>query len=158
MRINKDISVSQGVNVLILELRADADPLDLKRGDILNQQTLHNLWVLTGRNWLRDRITGDESDSLGYFAAGSGTTAAADSDTALETEVVRNSWIKTTKSDSQIVFQSLIMGNNGTTFTEGGAFDAASSGTMYNRFVHTAIAKTPANQILYQITILLQEG
>jgi len=155
---SRNITATQGVNIKILELKAGVDPFEFNEDDVISEQSLHNLWVLAGRNWLRDHITGDETGTLGYFAAGSGSAAVLDSDTALSNETVRGAWIKTTKSDSQIVFQYLITGNNGNVFREGGAFDAASGGTMYNRFLYTAITKSSANQILYQVTILLQEA
>ena len=125
----------------------------------LRTLTGHNKMTTAGINWIRDRINNGASDSMTHMARGSNNTAASASDTALNTETERNALTSTTISSGQIVYQYLepSTANNGQTFREAGLFNAASGGTMLNRWTHPDIVKNSSIQILYTVTLTLSE-
>ena len=100
-----------------------------------------------------------------FIAIGTGTTAATGSDTTLETEVfpdgANRSAISTrTKPAAKQVRMQMLLGvgeANGSSLTEVGASNAATGGTFMNRTVHTAIPKTAAFQLKYQIKTTLSD-
>lgn len=61
-------------------------------GEVKFEKTYKNLIVQAGRTAIADRLTNATPDSsllVGYIAVGTGATAPADGDTALETETAR---------------------------------------------------------------------
>lgn len=69
--------------VLTLEFR------NVKTGKI-RRYTTHNMFVLYGKNAIAQRLSGQASvGDITYCAAGTGSTAPDQSDTALETEIFR---------------------------------------------------------------------
>lgn len=116
-------------------------------------------------NALRDAIYGDSVTMPTHIAIGSGTTAVTASDTALETEVFpdganRSAISSRTKPAAKQVRMQMLVGvgeANGENLTEVGASNAATGGTFTNRMVHTAVAKTAAHQLKYQIKITLSD-
>lgn len=156
------VLVTPDANVRIDVLDADT-PVDRMASGLLVPRhggeviRVHNLVTTAGINWVRDAMLGLETGGLTHMARGSGSTAAAIGQTALVTETERDAVTSTVSSSGQIVYQYLepASANNGQTFREAGLFDAASTGTMFNRWVHTAIVKSSAKQILYSVTIIL---
>jgi len=157
------LALHVGCNVRIDELSADADAFErldsglLVPRRVLSSQQTHNLIVTDGLNWVRDRLLGTETDQITHMARGSGSTAVTAADSALDTETERDAVTSTVVSSASITWQYLegTTSNNGQTFREAGLFDAASSGTMFNRWVHTDIEKTSAKQILYSVVLTL---
>ena len=119
---------------------------------------MHNLVTTVGFNLIRDALRLGDNITLTQVGYGTGTTAALITDTTLESEVAKSNWTSTIIAPASVTFAFLMPSgsNNGTTFTEAGAFTATP--TMFNRFIHTAIAKTSAKQIFYQLTISLGEA
>ena len=74
--------------------------------------------------------------------------------------MVRDALTSSVLSTTQLVLQYLepSTANNGQVFREAGVFTAASGGTMFNRWVHTAITKASSIQILYSVTITVEEA
>ncbi len=110
-------------------------------------------------NLIRDAMYGDSITYPGWIGIGTGTTAAAASDTALQTEVypdgANRSAIayKTKPSSKKVRYQMNVAAGegNGNTLTEVGALNAASGGTLMNHYIHTGIAKTSSFELIYQI-------
>ena len=148
--LDTTVGIRYNIDVIVLDTE----------GNELRRERVHNILTTAGKNWIRDRINGNETDALTHFAGGTGTTAVAVGDTAMETETFRAAWTSFTDSAAQTVYQYLLPAgsNNGTTFTEGGSFDAASGGTLFNHFLYTAIAKTSSIQILFQVTLTIAEA
>lgn len=121
--------------------------------------TGHNKITTAGINWIRDRINNGAADSMTHMARGSNNTAASASDTTLNTETERDALTSTTISPEQIAYQYLepATANNGQTFREAGLFNAASGGTMLNRWTHPDVVKSSSIQILYTVTLTLSE-
>lgn len=114
----------------------------------------HNLVVTTGKNLLRDFLYDGSSVTvagLTHFGYGTGTTAAAAADTALETQVARDTITQKIKDTGKLTVKYYLSSanGNGSTLTEVGLFNAASSGTMYARAIHAAIAKTSSISVTY---------
>lgn len=116
-------------------------------------------------NSIRNAIYGDSISFPSYMAIGTGTTAATAGDTTLETEVFPDGanrtaiGSKTKTTSKQVSFYMTVAAGeaNGNSLTEVGALNAATSGTLMNRFVHTAIAKTAAFELRYQLKLTLSD-
>lgn len=139
----------------------DIEAVDTRTGDVVHRERVKNLFVTTGRNKLRDALAGSLASATDaqatHFAVGTGSTAVTAADTALGSETTRNSMTKTTTTAGQVVFNYFLSTSqaNGSTLTEAGLFNAASSGTMLARVVHTGIAKTSSIAITYTWTITI---
>ena len=112
------------------------------------------------RNYLYDGS--DAADFLpSHVALGTGTTAAAASDTTLETEVYRDAISSSVKPASKKVRHTLSLNageGNGNTLTECGLITAATGGTLQNRIVHSPIIKTSSFELKYQIEVELSDA
>lgn len=130
--------VKPNVNVYI-------DVWDAETDQLLDHQEMHNLAVTAGRNLLRDFLNGDTVTGLTHFAVGTGTNDVTAADTALQTEVFRDTITKKTKDAAKLTVQYYLASGsaNGYTLAEAGLFNASTGGIMYARvkFAST-IAKT----------------
>jgi len=105
-------------------------------------------------NAVRNIVYGDSVDAPSHIALGTGTTAPAAGDTTLETESIRVAIDSRTKpADKRVRLQGTLSADqgNGVSYTENGALNAASGGTLMNRQTHTAISKTSAYELRIQI-------
>jgi len=104
---------------------------------------------------LKSGIKTNISTEMTHMDFGSGTTAVSASDTAMEVSIVRNARQDiTTLSNDVIVSGFLGSGQgNGSTVTEIGVFDAASTatGVMQEHALITAIDKTAAKELWVDI-------
>ena len=114
---------------------------------------------LTGRNLIRDLISGTSSSYVTHIAIGTGTTAFNDADTALETEVLRKAFETSTDSDSQTIYEMWISSTeaNSNTLSEVGIFNASSSGTMLCRDTFTGIAKDNTKEVLIEVKVVISD-
>ncbi len=111
-------------------------------------------------NLMRDVLYGDTVNMPSHIALGTGTSAAAAGDTALETESIRGEIDHRTKpADKRVRYQGTLSADqgNGVSFTENGALNAAVAGTLMNRQTHTAIAKSSAYELRIQIDTELSD-
>ena len=105
---------------------------------------------------MRNILYGDSDAVPSHVAMGTGTTAADVTDTAMETELFRKAIDSRTKpGTASVMFQGTLSSaeGNGTTFTEVGAFNAASGVTMVNHLIHTGILKASTFELRYQIEV-----
>jgi len=95
----------------------------VRDGQIVGQRYLKNLITDGGLNWFRD-LTGGIVGRADAQAVGTGTTAAAAGDTALETSVLKKTIDRRLDSDKAITFQTLILTTeaNGSSLSEIGLF------------------------------------
>lgn len=131
---------------------------DAKTGALLRSEERHNLFVLTGRNLIRDALNGTSGTfTISHLGVGTGTTAAASTDTTLGSQVQRDAVTKRTAGSGSLTIQYYLASSaaNGSTLTEAGLFNASSGGTMFARVVHTAIAKTASITVTYTWTITI---
>jgi hypothetical protein len=128
--------------------------LTIKVNNDVVQET-KNLVVTAGKNWVADRMKGD-NDPIGWMAIGTGTTAAAAGDTTLGTELDRNALSTSggTVSGNTITFEATWAAGDGTgAITEAGLFDAASSGDMLARTVFAVVNKAALDSMTITWTI-----
>lgn len=143
-------------NQLTVDANLRIDVIHLPTG-LSCQKRVKNKVVLSGRNLMRDLLTGDSTADVSHIAVGTSGTVVADSDTALGGEVTRLAFTKHATSDNQAVFYLYLPSTaaNGSTLQEAGIFNAASAGDMFARATHTSIAKTASIAIYYTWTINL---
>lgn len=118
-------------------------------------QEIDNLVVTTGKAFVAARMIGTSFNVMSNMAIGSGSTAAAAGDTALGSELDRQS--ATSSASGAVVTYSATFGaGNGTgAVTEAGLFNAASSGTMLCRTVFSVINKGASDSmtISWSVTV-----
>lgn len=129
-------------------------------GELKEVRVIKNLVVTAGKNftasWLAASPSSISDQFMKYLAIGTGTTAPAAGDTALETEV--GTRVAGTISSSTNVWQhqgTFDAGNGTGAITEAGLFNASSGGTMLARQTFSAINKASGDslQLTWQITI-----
>jgi hypothetical protein len=120
-----------------------------------------NVVTNVGRNKFASLLAQDISVFPSHIAIGTGTTAAAVTDTALVTEVDRNALISDSAATGVITYKAFFSKAeaNGNTIAEVGLFDAASSGNMFCRSVlSSTIAKTSTVSLSVTWTITLADA
>lgn len=131
---------------------------DAETGAILEQQEAHNLVVNAGLNLIRDLLDGDAVAGITHFAVGTGTTAVSATQTALVTQVLRDTVTSRTSNAQQLVVSYYLASGsaNGNTLAEAGLFNAASGGTMFARVkLASTIVKTASIAVTFTWTINL---
>lgn len=105
-------------------------------------QEVPNLVVTAGKGYVASRMKDTTQAAMSHMAIGTGTTAAAVANTALVSEVDRNSLTSTTVSGSTITFVATFGAGEGTgAITEAALLNASSSGTMLCRTVYAVVNK-----------------
>ena len=116
-------------------------------------QETHNLVVTAGKNWVADRMN-NVNTVMTHMAVGTGTTAAAAGDTALGTQLDRNTLTSTTVTNNTIEYACTWAAGDGTgAITEAGIFDAATGGDMLARTVFSVVNKGAADSMTITWTI-----
>ena len=116
-------------------------------------QETHNLVVTAGKNWVADRMN-NVNTVMTHMAVGTGTTAAAAGDTALGTQLDRNTLTSTTVANNTIEYACTWAAGDGTgAITEAGIFDAATGGDMLARTVFSVVNKGAADSMTITWTI-----
>lgn len=109
-------------------------------GEVKREEWTNNLVVNNGRYHMADQLADAADAAMSHMAIGTGTTAAALTDTALETELDRNtldSKTQGTGSDAnKVTYSATWAAGDGTgAITEAGIFNSASAGDMLCRSV-----------------------
>lgn len=105
-------------------------------------QEVDNLVVTTGKAYVASRMKDATATAMSHMAIGTGSTAAAASDTALGTEAARTTLTSQTVTANQIVYVDSFGAGVGTgAITEAGLFNASSGGTMLCRTVFSVVNK-----------------
>jgi hypothetical protein len=132
---------------------------DAVTGELLAEQTHRNLVVNAGLNLIRDFLDGDAPTAPTHFGYGTGTNAVAAGDTALQTQVARDTLTSKTGTNAQQQVYTYYLGSgtgNGNTLAEAGIFNAASGGTMLCRVrLNPTIVKTASVAVTFTWTINL---
>lgn len=99
-------------------------------------ETVPNMIVTAGLYHIADQMSGEAQNEMTHMAIGTGTTAAALADTALETELDRNAVTSVTRTGASVAYVGTWAAGDGTgAITEAGIFNAAAAGTMLCRSV-----------------------
>lgn len=105
-------------------------------------QEVDNLVVTAGKGYVASRMKDASATAMSHMAIGSGSTAAAASQTALGTELGRVSLTSTSVSGAVVTYVATFAAGTGTgAVTEAGLFNASSSGTMLCRTVFSVVNK-----------------
>jgi len=130
-------------------------------GKIKEVKKYHNLVVNSGLNLIRDALAGDSVTFPTHMALGTGTTAEAAGDTALENEVFRDVITKTSKTGTGNVQYKYYLSSqdaNGYNISEEGLFNAASVGTMFARVTFPADEKTSSEAWTFTHDVKVEVG
>ena len=116
-------------------------------------QETNNLVVTAGKNWVADRMN-NANTVMTHMAVGTGTTAAAAGDTALGTQLDRNTLTSTTVTNNTIEYACTWAAGDGTgAITEAGIFDASTGGDMLARTKFDVVNKGAADSMTITWTI-----
>ena len=119
-------------------------------GSVKDEQTVENLVVTTGKNYVASRMAGTSANVMSHMAIGTGSTAAAAADTTLGTESARVSLTSTTNNNNDVVYVATFPANtpaSAAAITEAGLFNASSGGTMLCRTVFAQVNKQTADAL-----------
>lgn len=119
-------------------------------------QEVPNLVVTAGKEYVASRMKDTSATAMSHMAIGTGSTAAAASQTALGSESARTGLTSTTVSGADIVYVDTFAAGTGTgAITEAGIFNASSGGTMLCRTVFSVVNKgaSDAMTITWTVTV-----
>jgi len=119
-------------------------------------QEVPNLVVTAGKGYVASRMKDASATAMSHMGIGSGSTAAAASDTALGSQLARTSLTSTTVSGADVVYVDTFPAGTGTgAVTEAGIFNASSGGTMLCRTVFDVVNKgaSDAMTITWTVTV-----
>jgi hypothetical protein len=148
--INETLKLSGQLNIVLQD----------KAGNIKENIDTKNLVVNTGLAYIVSRMVGTTKAVMTHMAVGSGTTAAAATQTDLVTllgsrEALDSTTISGT-NDEKVVFVSSFEAGDGTgAVTEAGLFNAATGGDMLCRTVFSVVNKAADDTMAITWTITL---
>jgi len=119
-------------------------------------QEVPNLVVTAGKGYVASRMKDASATAMSHMGIGSGSTAAAASDTALGSQLARTGLTSTTVSGADVVYVDTFPAGTGTgAVTEAGIFNASSGGTMLCRTVFDVVNKgaSDAMTITWTVTV-----
>ena len=123
----------------------------------LNGETVKevdNLVVTAGKGFVASRMKDASTTAMTHMAIGTGSTAAAASNTALESQSARTTLTSTTVSGADITYVDTFPAGTGTgAITEAGLFNASSSGTMLCRTVFSVVNKGASDSMTITWTV-----
>jgi hypothetical protein len=142
-----NLSVKGRLSVVLLDAQ----------GNVKQSQDIPNLVVSSGLAFIASRMKDTTDTAMSHMAVGSGTTAAAAGDTALETQIgSRVSLTSTTVTSNATAYVATFAAGTGTgAITEAGIFNASTAGTMLCRTVFSVVNKGADDtlQITWTITL-----
>lgn len=114
-----------------------------------------NMVVAAGRALGVSRVFLNTANPISHVAIGSGTTAPANGDTALQNELARVAISPApVPSGASVVVTTTFPAGVGTgNISESGLFNASSAGTMFSRAIFTAIPKGALDEISIEWTV-----
>jgi hypothetical protein len=124
-----------------------------EHGNVKQEEEVKNLVVTVGKNFIASsmaKTTTNSPAAMTHMEVGTGTTAAAVGDTALQTAVAssRVTLTSTTVTTNNVAYVATFPAGTGTgALTEAGLFNASSSGTMLCRTVFSVINKGAADTL-----------
>jgi hypothetical protein len=126
-------------------------------GNVKESYDIPNLVVNAGLAYIASRMKDTTEAAMSHMGVGSGATAAAGGNTALETQIgSRVALASTTVTANQIVYVATFAAGTGTgAITEAGIFNASTAGTMLCRSVFSVVNKGADDtlQITWTITL-----
>lgn len=129
-------------------------------GAVKTDVTVDNLVVNTGLAFIISRMVGTSKAVMSHMGVGSGTTAAAAADTALQNPLgsrkVLDSTTITGSNNEKVTYVTTFAAGEGTgAVTEAGIFNASTSGDMLCRTVFAVVNKAIDDTMVITWTITL---
>lgn len=149
----------------IIKLKGIINIKAIRDGEVIDEREVQNLITTAGKAGISARINGVGSPTAyTYLAVGTGTTAPASGNTALETEITDSGLARTAATASQVTTTttndtaqlSYTWTVSGTkAVTECGILNASTSGTMLGRQTFSAINVVSGDslQITYKVVV-----
>lgn len=129
--INDGLKLTGAVDIVLLD----------GQGNVKDKRSIKNLVVTAGKTFIAARMVGTPT-AMSHMAIGSGTTAAAIGDTALQTELGRVALSASTSTGAIVTHTATFGAGVGTgAVTEAGILNASSSGTLQCRSVFPVVNK-----------------
>jgi hypothetical protein len=117
-------------------------------------QEIPNVVVTDGKGYVASRMKDATATAMSHMAIGTGSTAAAASDSALGSESGRVSLTSTTVTDNEVEYVATFGAGTGTgAITEAGILNASSSGTLLCRTVFSVVNKGAADSMTITWTV-----
>lgn len=150
MNTNETLKLSGNLSIVI----------KTQDGQIKEQREVKNLVVNTGLAYIISRMVGTAKNVMSHMAVGSGSTAAAASDTALGTQIGSRKALDSTtitgSNNEQVRYITTFSAGEGTgAITEAGIFNASSAGDMLCRTVFSVVNKGASDSMVITWTITL---
>lgn len=144
-KIHSDIQVHDNVRIELFD----------EFGNSKQVEEVHNLVVTTGLAHIADALSSSPGQSaMSHMAIGTGGTAAALADTALQTELDRNALTSRTDAGAVITYVGTWAAGDGTgAITESGILNNSSGGTLLARSVFSVVNKAAADTLIITHTI-----
>ena len=117
-------------------------------------QEIDNIVVTAGKGYVASRMKDATATAMSHMAIGSGSTAAAASDTALGNQLGRVALTSTTVSAAVVTYVASFPAGTGTgAVTEAGILNAASGGSMLCRTVFSVVNKGASDSMTVTWTV-----
>jgi len=148
--INENLKLSGQLNIVLKD----------KAGNVKDSRDLKNLVVNTGLAYIASRMKDTTKGAMSHMALGSGTTAAAASQTDLVSILGSREALDTTtisgSNNEKVVYEASFEAGDATgAVTEAGIFNAASSGDMLCRTSFNVVNKAADDTMSVTWTITL---
>ena len=148
--INENLKLSGQLNIVLKD----------KAGIIKDERTVKNLVVNKGLEYIASRMKDASKGVMSHMGLGSGTTAAAASQTDLVTllgsrEAIDSTTIAGSNNEKVVYVSAFEAGDATGAVTEAGIFNAASSGDMLCRTVFSVVNKAADDTMSVTWTITL---
>jgi hypothetical protein len=130
-----------------------------KDGNVKDTRSVKNLVLTTGKTFIAAsmlKTTTNSPVAMSHMAVGSGTTAAAVGDTAMESQLGRVSLATATSSGAVVTYTASFPAGTGTgAVTEAGIFNNSTGGDMLCRTVFSVVNKgsDDAMSITWTVTV-----
>ena len=139
---------SKATGKLTVEIKND-------KGVVVETREVKNLVVDDGLEFIADRMK-NNSTVMSHMAIGTGSTAAAASDTALGTEAARQALTSTTVTANAVAYVASFGAGTGTgAITEAGILNANSGGSLLCRTVFSVVNKGASDSMTITWTVTI---
>ena len=127
-----------------------------KQGEVIDVREVKNLVVDDGLEYIASRMKDTSSTAMSHMAIGTGSTAAAASDTALGTEAARVALTSTTVTANAVAYVASFGAGTGTgAITEAGILNASSGGSLLCRTVFSVVNKGASDSMTITWTVTI---
>lgn len=148
--INENLKLSGQLNIVLKD----------KAGNVKDEREVKNLVVNKGLEYIASRMKDASKNVMSHMGLGSGTTAAAASQTDLVTllgsrEALDSTTISGSNNEKVVYVSAFEAGDATGAVTEAGIFNAASGGDMLCRTVFSVVNKAADDTMSVTWTITL---